>query len=499
MSDNIYSGTVTAKNGMQVPAFINGRTFFSTYNPDRDADNFIIAHKDAFADAGCILVGGIGNGLHLTKLAETYPGIRIIAFEANSESLAFAKTLLPANFSNDIFLTTADDLPKTILTCYIPALHGNFSFASVRSWSDFNADKTPSFVQSINGTISAVSADYSVQAQFGKLWHRNILLNLSFYDTIPNKLKFNAKSFTHKANKAAIIGAGPSLDKNIESLLKMRAEYCIFATDTTLSTLKSAGITPDFVVTVDSQPISEKHFVGQSLEGTVLAADLTGNNSILKHAVEQNTKILLFHNNHPLSALIDKWLTDVKGITGSIFPVIDSGAGTVLHAATDLARKLGFSELTFFGADFSYSTGKPYTKGTYLEKQFYAQNERTGNAETSYSQIMYRTPLISVSEDIFTTEVLSRYKSSLVDYLQQQVHQKLKEYIFDHTFTGLSGFIPWYLEKLHEKDEKVLFSILPLAAWYKKNFSNADTECVYTFAEEQTAIVGRIQCHLQRK
>lgn len=81
MSDNIYSGTVTAKNGMQVPAFINGRTFFSTYNPDRDADNFIIAHKDAFADAGCILVGGIGNGLHLTKLAETYPGIRIIALK----------------------------------------------------------------------------------------------------------------------------------------------------------------------------------------------------------------------------------------------------------------------------------------------------------------------------------------------------------------------------------------------------------------------------------
>lgn len=499
MSESIYSGTITARNGSQVPTFTNGRTFFSSYNPDRDADNFITAHKEAFDNAGCILVGGIGNGIHLSKLAGQYAGVRIIAFESDSASLSFAKTLLPADFDSEIILTTADELQAVLLTNYIPALHGNFAFAAVRSWSDFLSDKASIFVALVNETISAISADYSVQAQFGKLWHRNILLNISLYDSIPSSLRFNAGTFISKADKAAIIGAGPSLDVSLKKLAADRSSYCIFATDTTLSTITSAGITPDFVVTVDSQPVSEKHFVGQSLKGTVLAADLTGNCSIIKNAVEQNTQILLFHNNHPLSALFDMWLTDVKRLSGSVFPVIDSGAGTVLHAATDLARKLGFTELEFFGADFSYSEGKPYTKGTYLEKQFYAQDERTGNAETAYSQLMYRTPLIAISDTSFTTEVLTRYKNSLQKYLENQSTSQIKNTDFDVHSIKTGDFIPWYHEKLQKKDEKVLFSILPLAAWYKKIFSNADTECVYAFAEEQTANVGRIQCHLQRK
>lgn len=511
MSDCIYAGMITAKNGTDIPVFKNDRAFFSTYNPERDADNFIIANKDAFDTAGCILVGGIGNGLHIQKLAETYPETRIIAFEADAPSLAFSCAHLYGPLSNElhnaesrIILTSADCLQETLPAHYIPALHGNFAFAAVRSWSDYLGNEASVFIAQINAIISDISADYSVQAQFGKLWHKNILRNVALYDELKNEQKFHAASFVTDAHKAAVIGAGPSLDNTIHILSENRSEYCIFATDTSFSTLRAAGITPDFVVTVDSQQISEKHFIGQSFKGTILAADLTANSSIIENAADQDTIIFLFHNHHPLSRLFESWLNDIPD-SENPFPFIDSGAGTVLHAATDLARKLGFSEIEFFGADFAYSEGRPYVKGTYLEKLYYTDESRTGNAETAYSRLMYRGPVISLSESFITTEVLQRYKAALEAYLQKgctllnqvtENHNSAKISCNKHFF---DAFYPWYLEKLQKKDKKVLFSVLPLAAWYKKYFPDADTECVYAFAEQQTANVGRIQCRLQKK
>ena len=511
MSDSIYSGLQIARNGTSVPVFKNGRTFLSAYNPERDAENFITAHNDAFSGTGCILTGGIGNGLHIELLLQKYKNAKIIAFEADEESLAFSlsavsKALLSEACSgqNRLILTCAEKLQQDLLTNYIPALDGNFAFAAVRSWSDYLGEKAASFITLINNTISEISADYSVQAQFGKLWHRNILINLSLYDTINPEQIFDAGKYVPHAKKAAITGAGPSLDTDIPKIRENRSEYCIFATDTSFSTLTAAGITPDFVVTVDSQQISEKHFVGQSLKGTVLACDLTGNCSIVENAIAQNASILLFHNNHPLSQLADSWLDETKNAT-SPFPLIDSGAGTVLHAATDLARKLGFTNLSFFGADFSYSQGKPYVKGTYLEKLYYAEEARTGNAQTAYSRLMYRTPLIQLDEQHSTTEVLSRYKNALESFLKQKpeplnIAESPSKLHGNHDDNPLfQDFIPWYLEKLQKNDKKVLFSLLPLAAWYKKNNSDADTECVYAFAEQLTANVGRIQCRRHKK
>lgn len=482
MSECIYAEIITAKNGTPVPVFQNGRTFFSSYNPERDAEHFLNAYAESFSNAGFILIGGIGTGLHILKTAHAYPHARILAFEADEESLAFSKAHLSSELQaiidngDRIFLTCAAHLKQALPSHYIPALHGNFVFAAFRSWSDFLGEKAASFIPLINNIISDISADYSVQAQFGKLWHTNILKNLLIFDNMNESQRFDFASFFTGRKKAAIIGAGPSLDEYISILAEKRSEYCIFATDTIYGTLKSAGITPDFVVTVDSQPVSEKHFVGQDLEGTVLAADLTANSSILTYALRKNAPILLFHNQHPLSMLFDSWILETDD-TASPFPLIDSGAGTVLHAAADLARKLGFSELVFFGADFAYSKGKPYARGTYLEKQHYTDAGRTGTAETAYCRLMYRSPLITLSEDAVTTDVLLRYKNALSSYLKMECPSILEKYSIrenrsksDAQTIRLSDFVPWYEEKLKKNDKKVLFSLLPLAAWYKKIF-----------------------------
>ncbi len=51
------------------------------------------------------------------------------------------------------------------------------------------------------------------------------------------------------------VAAGPSLDKNIMELAKVKGHYPIFAVDTAIPTMLKHGINPDFCVTVEVDPL----------------------------------------------------------------------------------------------------------------------------------------------------------------------------------------------------------------------------------------------------
>ncbi|MBP5450767.1 MAG: hypothetical protein J6Y16_00865, partial [Treponema sp.] len=60
-------------------------------------------------------------------------------------------------------------------------------------------------------TLPSISADYSVQAHFGKQWQGNIIKNLSRVTDCP-------APFIPSGKTACVIAAGPSLDRSIEEL-----------------------------------------------------------------------------------------------------------------------------------------------------------------------------------------------------------------------------------------------------------------------------------------
>ena len=82
----IYKEIQTAKNGMQIPVFLSGRTMESRYNPERDSQNLLntITEKSDF-----FLVLGIGSGSFINLLAEKFPKARIAAIELYKEDITF--------------------------------------------------------------------------------------------------------------------------------------------------------------------------------------------------------------------------------------------------------------------------------------------------------------------------------------------------------------------------------------------------------------------------
>ena len=88
-------------------------------------------------------------------------------------------------------------------------------------------------------------------------------------------------------------------------------------------------------------------------------------------------------------------------------------------AAVDFASKAGFSEITVLGADFGYTGGKSYAKGTYLDILFKAGENKLRTFETTFSALQYRSPLTRISAKKTTTKLLESYRISFEEWADQ--------------------------------------------------------------------------------
>ena len=240
----IYKEISEAKNGSLIPLLKNGSSIESKYNPERDAENLLALtiktdedeNKD-FSDEAFFVVLGTGSGIFIQKLADKYTNAKIIALEATAEDLQLIKSI-PAikelEKSERIIFSTIENLHTTIINNYIPALHGNLRVIEQKAWCNVNSQLLDFIKKQIELAVQDISADFSVQSHFGKIWQFNILANLKHAENQINKIN------PETDKTAVIVAAGPSLDKKIEALKSRRSELYIIATDTALSASKGS-------------------------------------------------------------------------------------------------------------------------------------------------------------------------------------------------------------------------------------------------------------------
>lgn len=414
----IYKEISEAKNGSLIPLLKNGSSIESKYNPERDAENLLALtiktdedeNKD-FSDEAFFVVLGTGSGIFIQKLADKYTNAKIITLEATAEDLQLIKSI-PAikelGKSERIIFSTIENLHTTIISNYIPALHGNLRVIEQKAWCNVNSQLLDFIKKQIELAVQDISADFSVQSHFGKIWQFNILANLKHAENQINRIN------PETDKTAVIVAAGPSLDKKIEALKSRRNELYIIATDTAFSVLSKKGINADAVVSIDGQSVSFNHFFTRSntaAKDTHFLFDLCANSSAVNHIISKGFNVSFFVTGHPLSLYADSF-------SDRSFLKLYSGAGTVTITAIDFAVKSGFKNIEVYGADFSYSNGKAYTKGTYLDALYSKFQSRIKNSQTDFDRLMFRTELEKLSEKRTSTQTLLRYKESLLEYLK---------------------------------------------------------------------------------
>ncbi|MBP5358188.1 MAG: DUF115 domain-containing protein [Treponema sp.] len=243
------------------------------------------------------------------------------------------------------------------------------------------------------------------------------------------------------------------------------------------------------MVSIDCQNLSLEHFrvhePAQSQKKACVILDLGSSPDIVRFMRSQGHEVYFTSSFHPLS----KMASDEFNI-----PVINSGSGTVAIAACDVARLCGAEKIKLYGADFCYSGGKPYAKGTYLDSIYGRSSERTCPAETIFSALMYRTelndckPLFSAGlENPRTSPVLDSYSKALLDWAESNSYRyENKSFVKDVTYSNSlpeqktfdgERFIKDLLNGVQELGEKTVcelkqneyfYGVLPYMAWQKK-------------------------------
>lgn len=397
----LYKDVTETKTGLIIPVCNSGRTIESKYDPVKEAEKLLqTVEKSDF-----YLLFGLGSGTFTTQLSTAFPEAKIICVENTKEDINLLKNKTDVRnlLKNDqIIITSIDELKDVLVQNYIPALYGNIKIIENQAWKNENKDVFPLIQEQFQKALKLISADFSVQSHFGKIWQKNILNNVK---------KLSNKEFVIKTSKqkAAIIAAGPGLDSQIKYLSENRNDLYIISTDTAYSTLIQSKIYPEIVVSIDGQFISHQHFMHNSKTfcNSLFAFDLCSNSSSYNNISSEN--YFFFNSGHPLSS--------IAAYINKSFPTLYSGAGTVTITAFDLAKFLGFNEFIVIGADFSYINGKPYAKGTYLDSIYNRESNKLEPSEKTYTKLMFRTETEYISENKITTSVLQNYCTSFEDYL----------------------------------------------------------------------------------
>lgn len=455
--NKLYAKLAESKNNSLIPFFYNGKPMHSTYNPQNEGKIFA---SELPENSNFIIILGIGGGYHIQAAAQRFPGAVILAVE-NTEDDMHTILSIPCvqqlQQNPNILFCIADKkdiFSQMLKENYVPAKYGNLNIAIQRAWAEAAGNTVQDINSLIKTTLSAITADYSVQSHFGKIWQHNILSNLQLFDSaVKNHSRCTNGIITVSSEKtAAIIAAGPSLDTSIQLLKEKSNDYYIIATDTAFSALLKQNLYPDAAVSIDGQNISHAHFMEKLPPKTVFIFDVCASPAAVRKAFNAGCRILFIQTGHPLVSLAAPFLP------------LTSGAGTVTITAADFARKAGFTRIQTFGADFSYRNGKAYTKGTYLEPLYETASNRLSPSELLYDKLLYRTKLLPLDKDgqSFTTEVLNSYKKSFELW---QASKQTQTYALKNP----AGFdFKNFLEKLNDEAiQKIVF--LPFAAFLRRN------------------------------
>lgn len=163
-----------------------------------------------------------------------------------------------------------------------------------------------------------------------------------------------------------IVAAGPSLNKNIKDLKRIKKRACIIACDTAIKPLLSNGIIPDFFVVVDAKkPLKLIEYPGS--EKISLVTGLNTPNDIMEY--HKGRKFFYYEGGLLIKKMVDEGLKNRKKPVpikeGMSF--LKTG-GSVATSAYSFAECLGSRIFILVGQDLSFPDGKSHADGTFAKK-----------------------------------------------------------------------------------------------------------------------------------
>ncbi|HUU42830.1 MAG TPA: 6-hydroxymethylpterin diphosphokinase MptE-like protein, partial [Planctomycetota bacterium] len=247
----------------------------SAYDPFREAGRLIDAHDVASSHACFVL--GFGVGYHVETLcSRAHPKGVVFVFEP---SLSVFRTALESRDLRTVLgdrrvhLVVALDGPaiNAVLGPFVtPILLGTRVVPHLPSVESFPAEYAR-LREVIRDFITYAQTCLATTVSISVESRRNVMMNAAYYCFCPG---IDDLEGILKGYPAVIVAAGPSLQRNIDRLARVRGRGVLIAMSTSLKPLLAKGIVPDFACFIDFAWLSRKYFTGlEGYEPITMVAD----------------------------------------------------------------------------------------------------------------------------------------------------------------------------------------------------------------------------------
>lgn len=323
-------------------AFVNGQSFYlhSSVDPEIEA-RFLV---DSLKMTEDYIVFGMGLGYHVLELLNRYRSARVHIFESNIYLLYMAFTYIDwtTYIASGRILVVYNDDPKQLISEL-----GN-QFAEMK-----NAELLvhyPAIKMIEDAQTRQLLEDFFVTTS--SMREQGGLLDSNF--EVISKLNLPEcgelkEIFKDKA--VVIVGAGPSVDSQLDRLRKYRDKITVFATGHITRRLVNEGIIPDAVIITDPQPLMYKQIDGVNLKGIPMILLSTASSSVIDYY--NGSIYVAYQSGYELAEI------KAKEIGATLFET----GGSVTTTALDIALRFGAGKIIFVGVDLAYTGGYSHASG----------------------------------------------------------------------------------------------------------------------------------------
>ncbi|HBJ1652181.1 motility associated factor glycosyltransferase family protein [Clostridium botulinum] len=372
-------------------------------NYKKDIQKLINNLEDLRFDSFIILFG-LDTGEYIKELQTLLcERNRVIIFEPNQEVIDENKNIV---LGENISLILFD---KKIITPILSSIidcdnFDNLYFYSFGNYKEIYKDEYEKLKEEIDSIYFSITGNITLAYRCKESFMRNSIQNLK---VIKESSPLNSYANLNQNIPGIVVSAGPSLDKNIQDMVKNKEKLkqCfIISSNRTFTVLIQNGIKPDLVVSIDPSDAMYDMMKNNLNENIPLLYYEYSNRYLLKEY--KGEKIYI---SNVFSNLIEE-MSRFKGL---------SQGGSVAHTCLSMANLLGCNPIILVGQDLAYTYDKHHSeKATF---NFVDEGMKESWAD-------------KVVDDVFgnkvkTTTTLKVFKDSMEYHIEQYKNSRKVEFI----------------------------------------------------------------------
>lgn len=296
-----------------------------------------------------VVVLGIGAGNFVRGLREVCDA-PIVVYEPDPSNLRAYLRAGPSDLTDATIVTNLHDLTNAWST---------FSFREIEAvvactpgYAEVYPEAERALKEAVEQLVARVWISLNTTRNRAQTWVADIVANV---ELLADACPVLSLAGQYAGVPAFVVGAGPSLDKNIELLREASGKGIVFATNTAALALAERGIEPQVLVCLESIDASAKLQKLPFIDKCVRAVSLVAAPASLRAG---RGPLMPFYEGMP------QYAGPLAELTGTRPVAVCSSVST---AAFSIARQLGCSPLVLVGQDLAYSEGKAYAGGTGYE------------------------------------------------------------------------------------------------------------------------------------